>query len=143
MENKSYNIDRFYYEHKLYFDSALSEIKQGKKRTHWIWYIFPQLKVLGSSEKAIYYGMECSQEARDYYNDPYLGESLREICCALLECASSDPDEVMGYPDNFKLQSSMTLFYMATEDELFQKVLDKFFEGRVDPQTVGCLYISG
>lgn len=143
MENKSYNIDRFYYEHKLYFDSALSEIKQGKKRTHWIWYIFPQLKVLGSSEKAIYYGMECSQEARDYYNDPYLGESLRKICRALLECASSDPDEVMGYPDNFKLQSSMTLFYMATEDELFQKVLDKFFEGRVDPQTVGCLYISG
>lgn len=143
MENKDYNIKRFYYEHKLSYDTALKEIKNERKFSHWIWYIFPQLKVLGSSDKAIYYGIENANEAKAYYDDPYLGEKFREICQALLECKSSNPLEVMGYPDNIKLQSSMTLFYMATGDELFKKVLDKFYDGREDPQTIGCLYIMG
>lgn len=143
MESKDYNIKRFYYEHKLSYDTALKEIKNERKFSHWIWYIFPQLKVLGSSDKAIYYGIENANEAKAYYDDPYLGEKFREICQALLECKSSNPLEVMGYPDNMKLQSSMTLFYMATGDELFKKVLDKFYGGREDPQTIGCLYILG
>lgn len=141
MGNKDYKIKRFYYEHKLNYDTALREIKNGRKFSHWIWYVFPQLKVLGSSDKAIYYGMENAEEAKAYYDDPYLGEKFREICQTLLECKSSNPLEVMGYPDNLKLQSSMTLFYIATGDELFKKVLDKFYGGREDPQTVGCLYI--
>lgn len=143
MENKDYKIKRFYYEHKLNYDTALREIKKERKLTHWIWYVFPQLKVLGSSERAIYYGMENAEEAKAYYDDPYLGEKFREICQALLDCKSSNPLEVMGYPDNMKLQSSMTLFYIATGDELFKKVLDKFYDGREDPQTIGCLYILG
>jgi len=143
MENKDYKIKRFYYEHKLNYDTALREIKKERKLTHWIWYVFPQLKVLGSSDKAIYYGIENSEEARLYYEDAYLGVKFREICQALLECKSDNPLEVMGYPDNLKLQSSMTLFYIATGDELFKKVLDKFYGGREDPKTVGCLYIMG
>lgn len=143
MKAKDYNIKRFYYEHKLNYDIALREIKNGRKFSHWIWYVFPQLKVLGSSDRAIYYGIENAEEAKAYYDDPYLGEKFREICSALLECKSDDALEIMGYPDNFKLQASMTLFYIATEDELFKKALDKFFDGKQHPQTVGCLYILG
>ncbi|MBR3975727.1 MAG: DUF1810 domain-containing protein [Clostridia bacterium] len=139
MENKDYKIKRFYYEHRLNYDTALREIKNERKDTHWIWYIFPQLKVLGRSDTAKYYGIENIGEAKAYYDDPYLGEKLREICYALLECKSSNPLEVMGYPDNLKLRSSMTLFYIATGDELFKKVLDKFYDGREDLQTVAFL----
>ena len=139
MESKDYNIKRFHYEHRLNYGTALREIKNERKDTHWIWYIFPQLKVLGSSDRAIYYGIENTEEAKNYYNDPYLGEKIREICQALLECKSSNPLVVMGYPYNMKLQSSMTLFYMATGDELFKKVLDKFFEGKIDDKTVSFL----
>ena len=127
MESKDYFIERFYGEHRLNYETALKEIKNERKESHWIWYIFPQLKGLGSSAKATLYGIENSEEARLYYEDAYLGEKLREICQALLECKSDDALEIMGYPDNFKLQASMTLFYIATEDELFKKVLDKFF----------------
>ncbi len=141
MKAEDYRIERYYYEHKLYYDTALREIKNERKLSHWIWYIFPQLKVLGSSDKAIYYGIENAEEAKAYYDDHYLGEKFREICRALLDCKSSNPFEVMGYPDNMKLQSSMTLFYKATGDELFKKVLDKFYDGREDPQTIDCLYI--
>lgn len=141
MESKDYFIERFYCEYKLNYETALKEIKNGRKESHWIWYIFPQLKGLGSSAKSTLYGIENAEEARLYYEDAYLGEKFREICQALLECKSDDALEIMGYPDNFKLQASMTLFYIATGDELFKKVLDKFFEGRQHPQTVGCLYI--
>lgn len=143
MESKDYNIKRFYYEHKMYYDTALREIKNERKFSHWIWYIFPQLKVLGSSAKAILYGIENAEEAKAYYDDPYLGEKFREICQALLECKSSNPLEVMGYPDNMKLQSSMTLFYLATGDELFNKVLDKFYNGKMDDKTVSYLDAFG
>ena len=141
MESKDYFIERFYCEHKLNYETALKEIKNGRKESHWIWYIFPQLKGLGSSAKSTLYGIENAEEARLYYEDAYLGEKFREICQALLECKSNSPLEVMGYVDAFKLQASMTLFYIATGDELFKKVLDKFYEGKQHPQTVGCLYI--
>ncbi|MBR3781178.1 MAG: DUF1810 domain-containing protein [Clostridia bacterium] len=130
-----YNIERFYDVHRNYFGDALSEIRSGRKQSHWMWYIFPQLKILGRSYKAIYFGMENAEEARLFYNDSYLGENLREICRALLECESSNPFEVMGYPDDMKLCSSMTLFYFATKDELFADVLDKFYGGKQDEIT--------
>ncbi len=97
-----------------------------------MWYIFPQHKSLGRSSTAIYYGIENLEEAKDFYNDNYLGEKLREICRALLDCKSSDALEVFGYPDNLKLCSSMTLFYVATNDKLFADVLDKFYGGKQD-----------
>lgn len=136
---QNYNIERFYKEHKEYYDDALREIKRGKKRSHWMWYIFPQLKFLGRSQTAVYYGIENIEEARAYYNDAYLGEKLREISVALLECESDDAFEVMGYPDNLKLFSSMTLFYLATNDEIFKYVLDKFYGGKQDDATASFL----
>ena len=125
-----YNIERFHDVHRIYFEDALNEIKSGRKQSHWMWYIFPQLKSLGRSYKAVYFGVENAEEARLFYNDSYLGANLKEICRALLECESSDALEVMGYPDNLKLCSSMTLFYLATKDELFADVLNKFYDGK-------------
>lgn len=100
-----------------------------------MWYIFPQLKSLGKSHNAIFYGMENSEEAKLFYEDSYLGANLREICKALLECQSNNAFEVMGSPDNIKLRSSMTLFYLATGDSLFADVLEKFYNGEQDPVT--------
>ncbi len=131
-----YNIERFYDVHRIYFEDALKEIQSSRKQTHWMWYIFPQLKILGRSYKAVYFGMENAEEARLFYNDGYLGANLREICHALLECESSDALEVMGSPDNLKLCSSMTLFYLATGDKLFADVLNKFYGGKQDEVTV-------
>ncbi|MBR6619571.1 MAG: DUF1810 domain-containing protein [Clostridia bacterium] len=130
-----YNIERFYDVHRIYYEDALKEIRQGRKESHWMWYIFPQLKFLGQSYKAIYFGMENAEEAKAFYDDAYLGANLREICRALLGCKSNDALEVMGYPDELKLCSSMTLFYNATGDELFDKVLQKFYGGRQDEIT--------
>ncbi len=143
MQIKDYYIERFYREHRLNYETALKEIKNGRKQSHWIWYIFPQLKILGSSDKAIYYGIENDEEARLYYNDAYLGGKFREICQALIDCGSDNALEIMGYPDNLKLCSSMTLFYIATGDELFGKVLDKFYSGKTDGRTVSFLQMLG
>lgn len=131
-----YNISRFYEPHNQFFDIALEEIKAGRKQSHWMWYIFPQLKTLGYSSTAVYYGLENTDEAKDFYDDSYLGENLKGICRALLDCKSSDPLEVFGYPDNLKLCSSMTLFYQATDDELFALVLKKFYNGEQDSLTL-------
>ncbi len=136
-------IERFYCEHKLNYETALSEIRNGRKVSHWIWFIFPQLRVLGTSTKSDYYGIKNAEEARQYYNDAYLGEKLKEICRALLECESDNPLEVMGYPDNLKLCSSMTLFYLATGDELFERVLDKFYGGKIDRKTESYIEMFG
>ena len=130
------NISRFYEPHKQFFNTALSEINAGRKQSHWMWYIFPQLKTLGYSSTAVYYGIENTEEAKKFYNDGYLGENLRVICRALLECKSNDPLEILGYPDNLKLCSSMTLFYHSTKDELFSDVLQKFYNGKQDALTL-------
>lgn len=132
------NIERFYDVHRIYFDTALKEIQSGRKTSHWMWYIFPQLKILGHSYNAVYYGFENAKEAKMFYDDTYLGSNLKKICKALLSCESSDALEVFGYPDNLKLCSSMTLFYHATGDEVFKTVLDKFYEGKQDELTLSC-----
>lgn len=132
----TYSIQRFYDVHKLFYNTALKEIRAGRKETHWMWFIFPQLKTLGHSSNSIYYGIENAEEARLFYNDSLLGNNLREICHALLECESNDALRVMGFVDELKLKSSMTLFYIATGDKLFADVLDKFYNGQQDEQTL-------
>lgn len=123
-------IDKFCDVQRIYYEDALKEIKSGRKRTHWMWFIFPQLKALGKSYKEVYFSLENAEEARIFYNNRYLGTNLKKICRALLECESSDALEVMGSPDNLKLRSSMTLFYIATKDKLFADVLNKFYGGK-------------
>ena len=137
-----YNLERFLIAQQTYYRTALQEIKSGQKRSHWMWFIFPQIAGLGYSETVRYYAIKDLDEAKAYMEDYTLGTNLIEISEALLEVESSDADEVMGWPDNLKLKSSMTLFALAKpECEVFQKVLDKFFHGERDQKTVKTLQL--
>ena len=118
---------------------ALEEIRGGRKRSHWMWYIFPQLRGLGRSSEAWYYGIGDLEEARAYLSHPVLGRRLREITGVLLDLPQTDGISIFGGIDSMKLRSSMTLFRRAGEEELFQKVLDKFYAGQEDPETLAML----
>ena len=134
------NLARFIKAQDSDYKTALAEIKSGHKRNCWMWYIFPQIIGLGRSEIAVFYSIVDEEEARTYIQNELLRSHLLEISNALLEVESSDPEHVMGFPDNFKLQSCMTLFAeVAPEEDVFQKVLDKFFAGEKDKQTLQIL----
>ncbi|MCI6231551.1 MAG: DUF1810 domain-containing protein [Selenomonas sp.] len=131
------SIDRFLKAQEGDYGVALREIRAGRKQTHWIWYIFPQLKGLGRSSTSEYYGIRDLDEAREYLAEPVLRMRLLEISEALLTLPSNDAEDVMGFPDNLKLHSSMTLFALAEPSStVFQRVLDKFFAGEMDEKTV-------
>lgn len=133
-------VERFLNPNKRDYPAALAEIRAGRKRSHWIWYIFPQIKGLGSSSTAQYYSIKDIEEAREFLAHPVLGAHLIEISQALLELQTSDADLVMGWPDNLKLCSSMTLFEAADPtQEVFGKVLDKFYAGQRDKLTLQIL----
>ena len=117
------------------YERALEEIRSGRKRSHWMWYIFPQLDGLGTSDTARYYAIRDREEALRYWEDPVLRERLLEITGALLEL-EGPAWEIMGYPDDLKLRSCMTLFWLVTGEPLFKGVLDRFFGGEPDPCTV-------
>ncbi len=139
-----HNLERFIdaQNDKTYgsYECALREIKNGEKRTHWIWYIFPQLKGLGHSRNSEFYGIDDIQEAKIYLEHPVLGSRLKEITQALLNLNTNDPFKVMGSPDDMKLKSCMTLFAQVSEsDSVFHKVLDKFFNGERDEKTLDFL----
>ena len=131
------SIDRFLKAREGDYGVALREIRAGRKQTQWIWYIFPQLKGLGRSSTSEYYGIRDLDEAREYLAEPVLRMRLLEISEALLTLPSNDAEDVMGFPDNLKLHSSMTLFALAEPSStVFQRVLDKFFAGEMDEKTV-------
>lgn len=122
------------------YETALSEMKQGQKVSHWIWYVFPQIQGLGISGTTAYFSIKDLNEAKDYYAHPVLGARLIEITEELLKIRTDDPMVVFGYPDAYKVRSCMTLFkYAAPEQELFQKVLDMFCRGMEDDKTVEIL----
>ncbi|WP_029199592.1 DUF1810 domain-containing protein [Oribacterium sp. NK2B42] len=134
------DLSRFLKAQETDYKRALSEIRSSHKRSHWIWYIFPQIAGLGFSSTAQYYAIKDRQEAEEYLKNDLLRDRLVEISAALLQLESNDAGEVMGYPDYLKLRSSMTLFHeVAPETEVFQKVLDKFFEGKPDQRTIELL----
>ncbi len=136
----AYDLERFINAQKLDYDTALSEIRSGHKRSHWIWYIFPQIIGLGMSSTAVHFSIVDAGEAVAYMENPILRDHLLEISNALLELDSNDADDVMGFPDDMKLKSSMTLFaIVAPEYDVFQKVLDKFYGGEKDPKTIQIL----
>lgn len=139
MENR---LDRFLTAQERSYDAALSEIKNGRKRSHWMWYIFPQIAGLGMSSTAQYYSIADIDEAREYITHPVLGARLLEISRALLTLDSSDATAVMGYPDDLKLRSSMTLFAQVSEDPVFNAVIDKFYGGRPDTRTLHILGVK-
>ena len=133
----AYALSRFHKAQKNAYATTLSEIRAGRKRSHWIWYIFPQIQGLGFSATAQYYAIADLDEAKAYLQDPVLRDHLLEISNALLTLDSSDPSSVMGYPDDLKLRSSMTLFALADPDcRVFQNVLAKYYGGKRDERTV-------
>ncbi|MBO5164579.1 MAG: DUF1810 domain-containing protein [Ruminococcus sp.] len=122
------------------YQTALAEMKQGEKISHWIWYVFPQIQGLGLSGTTAYFSIKDLSEAKDYYAHPVLGARLIEISETLLDIETDDPMAVFGYPDAFKVRSCMTLFkHAAPEQEVFQKVLDKFCRGNEDEKTLEIL----
>ncbi len=134
------SLDRFIKGHNMDYETALSEIKAGRKCSHWIWYIFPQIHGLGMSRTSEIYTIESLEEAKDYMGNELLKAHMLEICNALLDLDESDPTEVMGYLDDLKLRSSMTLFAEATQEyDVFQKVLDKYYGGEKDKRTLEIL----
>ncbi len=130
------SLDRFIKAQEKSYKVALKEIKNGHKETHWIWYIFPELKGLGKSDTALYYGIIDLEEARRYLENDYLRSNLIEISEALLNLDNNIID-ILGYPDNLKVKSCMTLFYYANPNiKIFKKVLDKFYNGEFDNNTI-------
>jgi len=122
------------------YSTALAEIKHGRKRSHWMWYIFPQIQGLGFSEMSKRYAIKNLDEAEAYINHPLLGQRLIEICTALLDLKSNDAYEIFGTPDDKKLRSSMTLFASLPDAyPVFKSVLDKFFDGKMDNATLNLL----
>ena len=119
---------------------ALSELKKGKKETHWMWYIFPQLKGLGSSETAQFYGIKDINEATTYLQHPILGQHLIEISSVVLQLEGKTAAEIFGTPDDLKLRSCMTLFASVENTHpVFAKVLEKYFKGISDEHTLQLL----
>ena len=131
-----FNLQRFHDAQEYSFQIALTEIKAGFKRSHWMWYVFPQIKGLGRSATSEYYGITCVDEAKVYLEDEVLGTRLREICEALLKHSNKSARDIFGGIDSMKLKSSMTLFDKVSPNEVFGKVLDIFFDGRRDIRTL-------
>lgn len=130
-------LHRFLNAQKDIYDTALAEIKSGKKRSHWMWYIFPQIRGLSFSETAKYYAIHDRAEAELFLNHPVLGKRLREISAVLLTLKEANATSVFGSPDDLKLKSSMTLFSLLEEadENVFSKVLKKYYGGSEDEKT--------
>lgn len=133
------SLERFLVAQEHSYDTALREIRAGRKRSHWMWYIFPQIAGLGMSYTAQLYAISDLDEARRYIAHPVLGARLIEISRALLTLSCSDATAVMGYPDDLKLRSCMTLFAQVSDDPVFTAVLNKFYGGRADTRTLSIL----
>lgn len=129
-------LERFIEAHEEDYTRALKEIQNGRKLTHWMWYIFPQITGLGMSETAQYYEIKSLEEARAYMDNEILGTHLIEITNSLLELNTNNPIEIFGDIDSLKLKSSMTLFDYVSNNEVFSKVIDKYFSGLKDQATI-------
>jgi uncharacterized protein (DUF1810 family) len=119
------------------YAGALAEIRSGRKRGHWIWYLFPQIAGLGMSSTSVFYGIESLEQASRYLQHPVLGKRLIEISNAFLDIQGKTANQILGNPDDLKVRSSMTLFSLvANTDPVFQAVLDKYFNGIPDQKTL-------
>ena len=137
-------LERFVQAQEGDYEIALQEMKDGEKRSHWMWYIFPQIAGLGFSPMAKRYAIPDLETAKAYVQHPLLGRRLLEISEVLLKNPSNDPFWVMGSPDDLKLRSSMTLFAIAAPKKaVFQRVLDKFYGGEQDGKTIQILKRQG
>jgi uncharacterized protein (DUF1810 family) len=138
-----FDLQRFVDAQDRVYPTVLDELRGGRKRSHWIWFVFPQLRGLGHSPTAVRFGIASLDEARAYLAHPVLGPRLRECTRLVAAIDDSSADDVFGWPDNLKVRSSMTLFARATDDPdvqaEFRAVLDKFYDGAEDSATVDLL----
>lgn len=138
-------LDRFLVAQAPIFDTALAELRAGHKRSHWMWFVFPQLRGLGTSERAHRYGLAGLDEASAYLAHPVLGPRLRDCAAAVLAHPGRTARDIFGTPDDLKFRSSMTLFSRAApgpEGEPFRRALADFFEGREDPRALSLLGLA-
>ena len=128
-----YDVSRFIRAQDKVYRNVLNELKKGKKVSHWMWYIFPQLKELGYSDTAIYYGIENLVEAKEYVNNEILYQRYIECCNILLDLKKADILEVLGEIDSLKLKSSLTLFYYADQNNrnIYMQLLKKYYDGKM------------
>jgi uncharacterized protein (DUF1810 family) len=132
------NLNRFIVAQEKDFEMAFHEIKSGQKKSHWMWYIFPQFHGLGFSETSKFYAIQNLDEANEYLDHPILGSRLREISNELLCLNENDAYKIFGSPDDSKLKSCMTLFSAIdkTENNIFHRVIEKYFNGELDDTTI-------
>lgn len=122
------------------YSTVLSELRAGDKKSHWMWFIFPQLKALGRSSTAVFYGLQDLSDARSYFSHPILGARLKECTELVLRHHDKSALEILHHPDNLKFRSCMTLFQLAAPQEpVFTQALDGFFPGDADAMTIQLL----
>ena len=132
-----FNLNRFIRAQQGVYENVLAELRSGRKRTHWMWYVFPQIDGLARSSTAKFYAISCKEEAQQYLNHPVLGPRLLECAEALLTVEGQTVADIFGYPDDLKLKSSMTLFAsLANSASVFDRVLDKYYNGEQDELTL-------
>lgn len=137
-------LERFVVAQERVYDSVLAELRAGRKRSHWMWFVFPQMRGLGHSANAAYYGIESLREAQDYLAHAVLGPRLRQCVSILLDLPKRDASAIFGYPDDLKFRSSLTLFAHAAEPgNVFVRALERFFDGEPDAATTQLLEESG
>ncbi len=132
-------LQRFVEAQEGVYPVVLDELKQGRKTTHWMWFIFPQIKGLGKSATAVYYALSGAGEAHAYLAHPLLGKRLLECAGVLLQLQGRSAETVFGEVDAMKLRSSMTLFAAVSSAGIFQQVLDKYYDGQADRATLALL----
>jgi uncharacterized protein (DUF1810 family) len=136
----AYDLERFVNAQNPLYERVCEELRRGQKQSHWMWFIFPQLRGLGRSPTAIAFGISSALEARDYLMHPVLGPRLRE-CTSLVNLVEGrSVHEIFGSPDDLKFRSSMTLFaFVAPADPVFKEALSKYFGGKTDPRSIELL----
>jgi uncharacterized protein (DUF1810 family) len=135
-----FDLNRFVQAQEEVYPRALAEIKRGRKRSHWMWFIFPQIDGLGYSSTAKFYAIKSQDEAKAYLSHPLLGKRLVECADALLNIEGKSAAAIFGYPDDLKLCSSMTLFSSVSEsNSVFSRVVEQYYEGQPDQQTLDLL----
>ena len=130
LEDQMQGLERFIEAQEQHYQLALDEVQAGKKQSHWIWYIFPQMYGLGRSYFAQFYGIRDLEEAEAYLNHEVLGKRLRDITMALLKHDASSAEEIFGDLDAMKVRSCMTLFDIVSPDDIFDEVLNKFYDSK-------------
>ena len=135
-----FQLSRFVKAQDKIYDRVLAELKSGRKRSHWMWFMFPQIEGLGASSTTRYYSIKSLEEARQYLDHPLLGKRLRECAETVLALEGLSASSIFGYPDDLKLKSSMTLFASVAEPgSVFSRVLEKYFRGNRDERTIALL----